>query len=169
GCLASAMATQLSVADDATLETGVDVTLTAGSASFTMTVVPTNVDDVTQIELDEQTVDGTFGQREDGDTTGVIARVSVGDEPLFGAPVEWRVADVVVEGRGDAIRYGYVDGETASVVASVAGATATMQAPTTAEDVEVSSVTGACSGIGAAPWFVALAVGLRRRRPRAGC
>ena len=163
GCSSSSMATQVSVADGL-LDDDVDVVLSAGTASLTMTIVPTDVDDVTELVIDTPTDLGV----EEGDDRGIVALVRVGSEPLFGAPVTWTVDGDAVEGSGDAARYKFVDGGDAAMVATLGDRTATVRVPTEASKVEISSITSACTQSGGVPWYAAfgaaLLLALRRRR-----
>ena len=164
GCESSAMATLLTVGEGELLGGGdVDVVLSAGSASLTLTVVPTDVDDVTEIVIDEP----SNSDVEVGENTGVIVRVNVGDEPLFGAPVTWTVDGTAVEGSGDAASYKLGDGGDVTLNATLGDNTATVQVKTAPSDVQISSVTSACTQSGGAPWYAAFGAALlllRRRR-----
>lgn len=164
GCRAASMASEIKVPADAVDPT--DVVLTAGTASLTVTVIPTSIDDVTSFVLDEQTVSA---DRKQDDVTGIVALVSVGNEPLFGAPVAWTIDGTAVEGTGDTIRYGFVEGADATLVAKLGDNTATVQAPTNAAGIEVTSITSACTQSSGVPWWLGLggAALLMRRRRRA--
>ncbi len=71
------------------------------------------------------------------------------------------------EGSGDAIRHRVVEGADDQLIASIGDKSATVRVLSRDEQIDVTSVTWACTQLGNAPWWAAFAGGLlmlRRRR-----
>lgn len=153
-----------SVTDD------VAVTLTSGEATVVVNVVPTTIDDVTSVESSVRDTSDLA----DGDRTAVVALVNAGDEPVFGAPLTWAVDDVPVENEegdvvtGDAIELAFVAGADITVDAFLGERSIGVAVASDGSDVNVTSITAACSSGGAAatwPMVLVLAL-LALARPR---
>lgn len=117
-------------------ESGLDVVFRADTASLTLPVVPTDIDDVTKIVSDGPSNTGV----EVGENTGVIVPVDVGDELLFGAPFTSTIDGTASEGRGNV-----------TLKATFDDNTATEQVKTAASDVQISPATSADAPGGGSP------------------
>lgn len=165
GCGAPRSAVVVSVAGSATDDT--QVTLGAGSASLTLTVVPTAEAALTSLE--------TAGPVEDpeADEQRVLSALPHAEsEPVFGAPVVWSVDGEELEDRGDLLRFVAADGS-ATVTASLGTLTKPFTLDVAVEEPRVTSVTATCrqtlgGGSAAVPVFALLLwLGFSRNR-RAG-
>lgn len=159
GCSQSRNAVEFAVPADAT--DPIDVVLDASGAALTVTVVPTDSADVTAVVLDES--DEFEGGK------NVVARVSAGDAPVFGAPVRWSVdGDVLVDGDGDVSTGDVLQFKPGSaehaVVASFNGTD--VDVAVSGEDFSVSAVTFACGAGSASSLPLVLCLLLLRRRRR---
>lgn len=141
-------------------ETG---TLTSGTASLPLTLIPVTAEEVTDLVLDDG---GDFDGKK-----SVLARVLKDTSPVFGAPVTWKVDDTFLADEenpdfpfeGDVLQY-----KASTVVRSVdavLGET-TVTIPVSGVDFEVTSITFACGAgpAAAAPLALLVLLGLRRRR-----
>lgn len=159
-CSQSRNAVEFSVPADAT--DPIDVALAASGAVLTVTVVPTAAADVTAVVLDES--DEFEGGK------NVVAKVSAGDEPVFGAPVRWSVDDDVLVDDDNGVKTGDVlqfkpSSAEHAVTASFAGTD--VDIAVSGEDFDVSAVTFACgAGPASSLPLVLCLLALRRRRRR---
>ncbi len=141
GCSSPRSAVVLSVPTGVSQAT--DVELSAGEASLTLTVVPTGIDEITSLAaeaiVDEEIVSGA---------SFLPLHVLAGDEPVFGAPVAWRVDDVEVEGSGDTLRFAPAASDDSVAVASLGELEVTTTIEGGAADPSVTSITAACGQTG---------------------
>lgn len=169
-CLAQRSAVEVSVPADAG-DGPVEVLLTAGAASRTVSVLPTDV----------AAIDGLAGAAQDADGLAaadrfvVYARPSVAGDVVFGAPVAWTLDDAAIEGAGDVAALTFAPGATKTLTATLGALTTSVDVATddAPADVSITSVTAACASLtGDQAALAALALAAlagarrgRRRRP----
>lgn len=165
GCSAPRSAVVLSLGASATDDT--QVTLSAGSASLTLTVVPTAEAALTSLKTS-----GPVANPDSEEQRVLSALPQVDGEPVFGAPVVWAVDGEELEERGDLLRFLAEEGS-ASVTASLGGLSEPFTLDVAVTEPSVTSVTAVCGqalggGSAAAPVLALLSLlGLARAR-RAG-
>jgi len=166
GCNGQRAATEIQVPETATAP--FDVVLTAGSATLTLVVVPTTADEISAFvveELPEEDRDTDLN----GNRTGiVVASSQAAGAPVFGVPVAWTFDGTAQETTGDLVRF---EVDPAGALLPLTGAIGTRAASVsirTSAELQVSSITAACSAGGGGNALGALALALlalsRRRR-----
>jgi hypothetical protein len=163
-CEAQRAATEIAV--PAAAVAPVDVTLTAGSASIVLHVVPTPPDDVSDVVLEQGDALNDKGV--------LVAHVLAGTDAVLGAPVTWAVdGEQLVNDDGalvgDTLQFD-VGGEPRETVATLEGVTL-VTTTIAGQNHTVTSITAACGAAGSEPLATtALVLGLVavRRRCRRG-
>lgn len=168
GCNGQRAATEIQIPEATT--TPFDVVLTAGTASLTLVVEPTVAAEISGFVVEELPAED-----QDTDISGtrtgiVVASSEAAGDPVYGVPVAWTFDGAEQETTGDLVRY---EVDPAGELLPLTGAIGTRAASVsirTAGELEVSSITAACSAGGGGHALSALALALlalSRRRRRA--
>ena len=159
------------IAVPVTVTENVDVTLTSGNATVIVTVVPTTIDDVTAVVSSVR----DNADLAEGDKTAVVALVSAGDEPVFGAPLTWAVDDVALEDEegtprtGDVLEVAFVAGGAITLDAFLGDRRIGVEMESDGSNPNVTSITSACGATGGGPLAATLfLLFFRGRRLRQG-